>query len=138
MSVIEIKWRPSNLDLRVFAIIQLVVAGVAAWFLHRRFGWDNAALGLVAASTLALLAGIVSPQVIRPLYVLWMLVGFPIGWCVSHALLVVVYYAVITPVGLMLRLRGRDALRLKSQSDATTYWTARQEPLESTRYFRQF
>lgn len=138
MSVIEMKWRPSDLDLRVFAVIQLVVAGALSWLLHRRFGWDAMALGLLATSLVALLAGIVLPQLLRSYYVLWMLVGFPIGWVVSHALIVVIYYAVMTPVGLALRLRGRDAMQLKVRSEASTYWSPRPEPVKSSRYFQQF
>ncbi len=138
MPVLEIKWKPSNVDLRIFAVIQIVVACIAAWILHGRFQWDSIAIGLLAISTCALIAGLAVPQSIRPLYLLWMVAGFPIGWCVSHALLVIVYFGVITPVALMLRLRGRNGLQLKRQPDATTYWSSRPEPNEPTRYFQQF
>ena len=42
----------------------------------------------------------------------WMYAAFPIGWTISHLLLLAVYYFVLTPVGLALRLTGRDPVDL--------------------------
>ena len=138
MAIIEINWRPSNRDLRMFAIVQLVVAAVCAWLMYRRLGWDAAAIGLTGVSLVGTVAGLVSPQLLRPLFVLWMVVAFPVGWVMSHVMLAVVYYGVVTPIGFALRLRGRDALQLKTRPEATTYWSARPPAPEPTRYFRQF
>ena len=124
MAIIEINWRPSNRDLRMFAVVQLVVAAVCAWLLHRRLGWDAAAIGLIGLSLAGTVAGLVSPQLLRPLFVLWMVAAFPVGWVMSHLMLAVVYYGVVTPIGFALRLRGRDALQLKPGPEATTPATA--------------
>jgi len=138
MAVIEMNWRPSDRELRVFAAVQLLVASVAAWLLYRRLGWDAAAIGLMTASLAGTVAGLASPQLLRPLFVVWMLAAFPLGWVMSHLLLASVYYGVVTPIGLALRLSGRDPLGLKRQPDATTFWVVRPEPRESKEYFRQF
>jgi hypothetical protein len=137
MAVIEINWKPSDRDLRWFAVVQLVVA-VAAWLLHRRFGWDVAATSLLVASSAGLVGGLLAPLILRPLFIAWMVAAFPIGWLMSHLVLAIVYYTVITPIGFALRLAGRDTLRRNATSDATTYWIARPQPPESSRYFRQF
>ncbi len=138
MAIIEINWRPSHRDLRLFAFVQLALASVCAWLLNRRLGWDTAAIGLMGVSLVATIAGLVSPQLLRPLFVLWMVAAFPVGWVMSHLMLAVVYYGVVTPIGCALRLRGRDALQLKPRPEATTYWSARPPAPEPTRYFRQF
>ena len=138
MAVIEMNWRPSHRDLRLFAVVQLIVASAGAWLLHRRLGWDAAACVVVAASLVITAVGLVLPQLLRPLFVGWMLAAFPVGWVMSHLLLAAVYYGVVTPIGLALRLRGRDSLQLKPRADATTYWVERPQPPDSTRYFRQF
>jgi len=138
MAVIEINWRPSSRDLRMFAVVQLIVTAIGAWLLHRRFGWDAVAIGLMGLAMVGLVAGLWSPQRIRPLYLAWMLVGFPIGWVNAHLLLAVIYYCIFTPIGFLLKLSGRDPLQLKPRPDAMTYWSVRPEPPESTRYFRQF
>ena len=67
-----------------------------------------------------------------------MVLAFPIGWTVSLVLLGLVYYGLFLPIGLVFRLVGRDALGLRSQPDATTYWTSRPEMADVRRYFRQF
>jgi saxitoxin biosynthesis operon SxtJ-like protein len=138
MAVIEMNWRPSHRDLQVFAVVQLIVATVVAWLLHRRLGWDAAAIGLMAASLAGVGAGLASPRLLRPLFVAWMLAAFPIGWVMSHVLLASVYYGVVTPIGFALRLCGRDALQLTRRPDANTFWVVRPEPPEPPRYFQQF
>lgn len=138
MAVIEMNWRPSNRDLRVFAVVQLIVACVAAWMLHRRWHWDFVAFGLVIVSLGGLVVGMITPQILRLPFVVWMLAAFPIGWFMSHVLLGIVYYGVVTPIGLILRLRGRDSLQLKPQADASTYWIVRPRASAPSRYFRQF
>ena len=138
MAVIEMNWRPSPRELRVFAVVQLVAAAVIAWLLHRRLGWDTAAIGLIGTSLIALVVGMASPSVLRPLFVGWMLAAFPLGWAMSHVMLASVYYFVLTPIGLLLRLGGRDSLQLKQRPDANTFWVERKQSAKSSRYFQQF
>ena len=46
---------------------------------------------------------------------------FPIGWVVSHLLLGVVYFLVLTPIGLTLRALGRDPLERRFDQSASSY-----------------
>ena len=69
--------------------------------------WAVAAAGLV---------GVLRPGFLRPVYVLWMALAFPIGWTVSHLLLLIVYYLVLTPIGLLMRLFGYDPLESPARS----------------------
>jgi hypothetical protein len=50
----------------------------------------------------------------------------------------VVYYMLLTPVGLLLRLCGNDPLRRRLDRQATSYWTPRSQDVPLDRYFRQF
>jgi len=138
MAVIEINWRPSNRELRVFAIVQLIVISVAAWLLHRRLGWDAAAAGVMMVSASGLVAGMMQPQILRPMFVAWMMAAFPLGWVMSHLLLGLVYYGVMTPIGLVLRLCGHDPLRLRKRTTVDSFWVARPKASSSSRYLRQF
>lgn len=138
MAVIEMNWQPSSRDLRVFAFVQLIVAAVGAWLLHRRLEWDLAALALLGLSLILLVAGLVRPQILQPLFVGWMLAAFPIGWVMSHLLLAVVYFGIVTPIGVLLRWRGRDALQLKPDESQSSYWNVRPVPPAPSQYFRQF
>jgi Saxitoxin biosynthesis operon protein SxtJ len=71
------------------------------------------------------------------LYTAWMLTVLPLGWMLSHLLLAVVYYAVITPIGVGLRLIGRDLLALRADPKAKTYWHERTPSGDDRRYMRQ-
>lgn len=138
MAVIEMNWKPSNRDLRVFAVVQLIAASIVAWLLHRRLGWDAVAIGAMSISAVGLIAGMASPQLLRPFFVAWMLAAFPVGWVMSHVLVGIVFYGVVTPIGLVLRATGRDALQLTPQPGASTYWSVRPKQTDAARYFRQF
>lgn len=138
MSIIEINWRPASRDLRLFAIVQLAAAGGAAWFLRRQAGWDWAAAVLVIVSLGVMITGLVWPSQIRYLFLLWMLAAFPVGWVMAHVSLAVIYFGIVTPIGLALRMAGHDPLQLKKRPGATTYWIDRPPPPEPRRYFRQF
>jgi hypothetical protein len=76
------------------------------------------------------------PRVIRPLYVGLSRATLPIGWVVSHVLLAVIYFGIITPVGLLVRA-FRDPLERALEPGARSYWVPR-EQAQPNRYFRQF
>lgn len=61
------------------------------------------------------------PIVLRPLNKLWMKLGLVIGMVVSPLVLVLIYFIIITPLSIFLRITGRDELRLKCNSDKS-YW----------------
>jgi hypothetical protein len=78
------------------------------------------------------------PSLRRPLYLGWMYAVYPIGWTVSHVLLGVLYYLVVTPVGLVLRALGRDPMHRRFDPAAETYWLERPARRDAKSYFRQF
>ncbi|HYB40234.1 MAG TPA: SxtJ family membrane protein, partial [Candidatus Methylomirabilis sp.] len=95
----------------------------------------------IACAALALsigLLGLIRPPAIRPIFVGWMMLVFPIGWVVSHVLLALVFYGLFTPVALVFRLVGRDALALGRRRTARSYWQARRQASDARQYFKQF
>lgn len=74
----------------------------------------------------------------RFIYRTWMFAALPIGWTFSHVILAAIYYGVITPIGLALRLTGHDAMRRRFDPNASSYWLPRRVPADPARYFRQF
>ncbi len=78
------------------------------------------------------------PPVRRPIYVGWMYAAFPIGWTVSHVMMAIIYYGVITPIGVVLRASGREPLFRQFDRSARTYWTRHSPPDDVGRYFRQY
>ena len=74
----------------------------------------------------------------RLLYLGWMHAIYPIGWTVSHLVLAIVYFLVLTPIGVCMRLLGRDPMQRRLDPSAGTYWIPHDPPGDSARYFRQF
>ena len=56
----------------------------------------------------------------------------PIGWLLSNGLLAAAYYLLLTPIGMVLRLAGHDALRSRIDREATTYWQPRRRKTTSS------
>jgi hypothetical protein len=134
----DIPFSPQPRMLRQFAGLWLAFfGGLAAWqgIVRGRVG---VAVALAALAVVIGGLGLLRPQLIRPIFVGWMVLAFPIGWTVSLVLLGLVYYGLFLPIGLVFRLVGRDALQLRPRPDATTYWTSRPEVADVRRYFRQF
>ena len=71
-------------------------------------------------------------------YETWSLLFLPLACSTSNFLLVLVYYGVFTPIGIVLRLIGRDPMRREFDQEKKSYWVERNEPENSERYFRQF
>ena len=62
----------------------------------------------------------------------------PIGWTISHAVLALLYYLLFTPIGLIIRLFGRDPMQRRLDRSAATYWVPHNQDRDAGRYFRQF
>lgn len=78
------------------------------------------------------------PQIARPAYVVWYALACCIGIVVSNLIIAVVYYLVVTPVGLLLRLFGKDPMQRKLDPASDTYWLDAEKVADPERYFRQF
>lgn len=129
--------KPSPRMLRQFAGLWTVFFGrLAAWH-GLAHGETRIALALSAMALTIGPAGVVWPAMIRPVFVGWLILAFPIGWVVSRVLLVTLF-AFIIPVALFFRLLGRDALQLRRRTDKTTYWTTKVAAENVRSYLRQF
>jgi hypothetical protein len=104
----------------------LVVGGIflaiGLWpLVVRGAAWRQWAVLLGGA--LALLA-VARPVLLVPLHRGWMWVGHGLGWVNTRLLLAAVYFLLMTPLGLLMRLVGRDPLD-RRMGDRTSYWKAR-------------
>jgi hypothetical protein len=82
--------------------------------------------------------GLVVPGTIRWLFVGATVLAFPIGWVVTHVMLTVMFYLVLTPVGWLFRLGGRDELQLRDDPERKSYWVTRNDSPAPERYLKQF
>ena len=136
--MIDLNLNPSKKDLRVFSLASLAFLAFVAWIVWHKTGSLAAALVLVLAGCAIGLAGFAAPRVVRPLFIVLMVVNYPIGWLVSHVMMGLIFYLVVTPLGVIMRLLGRDPMERRFDRDAKTYWKPRPAETDSKRYFRQF
>jgi hypothetical protein len=92
---------------------------------------------LLSCACLLFVIGISRPDILNPFYQCWMIVARAIGILLTSAVLVSIFYLVITPIGLFLRLAGKDLLDLKMRN-SNSYWHERQERPERESYLRQY
>ncbi len=115
-------------------VAALLIAGV--WQGFNR-GWPDWvwALFLIAAVVAAI--GWTRPLWLRPVFVAWMVAAFPIGWTVTQIVLLLIFLGLFTPVALIFRLMGRDALKLQRRQ-RDSHWEPKPVTTDVRRYFRQY
>jgi hypothetical protein len=89
--------------------------------------WANHPLSLVFAvlSLVFLLLALLIPKALMPLNWLWTKLGLLLHKIVSPIVLVLLFYLVFMPIGLVMRLFGSDLLKLRLDKSAPTYWIER-------------
>ena len=102
----------------------LLAASLLALVAHRQLRRlsGQQLLRCVRVGTVFGIAGLTGTAIAHPFYFAWMGVAFVIGNIMSRVIMVLVYFLVVTPIGLLMRMTGRDRLRLKKTKE-DTYWT---------------
>jgi hypothetical protein len=139
MPLIALNDNPSDRELRQFAAIWfplacIIVAGVA----YYRAGWEPVTPFALAVGLTVGVIGCARVGFIRPLYLGWLYAAYPLGWLVSHAVLGIVFFLVMTPLGWVMRFSGYDPLRRRVDPTAATFWTVVETDAHKTGYLRQF
>ena len=137
MALIEVNLNPSKQELKWFGFIILVffalVGGIVWWTAMA----PRAASAIVAFGAVLSVAYYAVAPLRLPMYLGWMHLVFPIGWVMSHLLFGVIYFLILTPIGLTMRLIGHDPLQRRRRSSSVSCWTER-PAADPARYFRQF
>jgi len=74
-----------------------------------------------------IVSGIFIPFILKPLQKVWMGFSIVLGFFMSRIILTVLFYLVLTPMGLLMRLLGKDLLDQKIDKNKASYWHARDE-----------
>lgn len=89
---------------------------------------NEARIWSLVPAALFLVAAVFAPVLLRPLNKLWFRFGLLLGKMASPVVIGFLFYLTVTPVALLMRLFGRDALRLKRDVTASSYWLPRTPP----------
>jgi hypothetical protein len=133
----HVKWQPDARELRRFAIAMLVgffVLGVLSAWRAKGIGTGSIVLCSIGV-TLAI--GAFVPKLGRIAYLAVYLPTSIIGYVVSNVMLTLMFFLVITPLGIIMKLMGKDVLQQRRPA-RTTQWTPVKEIKNKDSYYRQF
>lgn len=141
----EINWKPDTAELRKFAwslIIGFpciaVVFFVAKWVKTHSLPEPRFFFFLGGIGAAAGVASLLIRPLARLLYPAWYFLAACIGIVMANLIFAILFYGLFTPIGLFMRVIGRDALNLKWKKSAATHWIDAPPAPPAERYFSQF
>src|SRR5215467_3096714 len=140
----EVNWNPDLAERRKFARSLVIgfpcVAAVlllAGWL--KTGIWKIEPALIIGGGGLALgLVLLALPRIARPFYVVWYGVACAMGLVVGNILLAVVFYILITGVGLAMRVAGKGSISKRLDKQSVSYWKDAKPVTDPQRYYRQF
>ncbi|HMK35124.1 MAG TPA: SxtJ family membrane protein [Desulfomonilaceae bacterium] len=132
-----VRREPTSRDLTILALLFFVIPSAIGGFML----WKGAANGwiwIIAGACLGV-SRVIGPF-FKALYKLWVTLSIILGYFVSRILLTIIFFIVITPMGLIMRILGKDPMDRKLDPNAATYWSPkeREEDTSVNRYEKQF
>jgi len=137
---IEALTKATPRDLRKFGfVVGSVFCALALFFAVPKWHKDWYWWLLVPGVPLVVL-GAIFPRALKWVYVGWMTLAMALGAVVSTILLTLLFFLVVTPMGLIARLVGKDFLSRKLEPGAASYWILREasKPKQKHEHERQF
>ena len=102
----------------------IVFLAISLWPLKSQ---EDLRLWAFILSLTFLVLGILNSKFLTPLNKLWLKFGFFLGSIVSPVVMCVVFFLVVTPTGLLMRVLGNDLLRINKSKFVSTYWISRKK-----------
>ena len=87
-------------------------------------------LWLIPVSVIFLVLGLLNSKLLNPLNKVWVKFGELLGRIIAPVVMAIIYFIIVTPIGLFMRLIGKDLLNIKF-SQANTYWIKREKKISS-------
>ena len=112
-----------------FGILFFVVfLGLGLWPLTND---NNPNIYLIIISIIFLILGILNSKLLSPLNLFWIKLGELLGKIIAPIVMAIIYFFILTPISLIVRLFGKDLLSLKFSKQIKTYWIKRKKDLGS-------
>jgi len=124
---------PSNKKFGFFFTFLFALVAFYFFYLENIY-WGYSFIGM---SSILLLITLIKSDTLLPLNKLWMRFGLLLGMIVSPIILGIIFFGLFTPIAILMRLAGRDELRLKFVKRAS-HWISRQESIKSESFKHQF
>jgi hypothetical protein len=140
----EVNWNPGPRERRKFALSLVIgfpcIAAVLLLVgLLRGKGWNLPLAAIIGGGGLAVgLLLLAVPQIVRPIYVAWYLVACCIGLVVGNLALALLFFVLVSGLGLVMRAVGRQPVRKRFDRRTATCWHDAEQVDDPKRYYRQF
>lgn len=95
-----------------------IFVAIGFWPLVRQ---EGIRLWAVILGSLLMVLALLIPGRLGPIYKAWMTAGHVLGWVNTRIILGIIYYGLLTPMGLIMRLAGKDAMRRQYDDTVNTY-----------------
>jgi len=120
MTAMKDRKTKSTAELRRFGLLMAVPLAIIGALLL----WKGRFLGpyVTVLAALFLVTGVAAPILLRPVERIWMSFARVISVVMTHILLTLTFFVVITPVGIILRLLGKDVLQRRFEAGKPSYW----------------
>jgi hypothetical protein len=130
--------KPTTRDLNILAALFLVLPGLIGSYVLWWKGSDSGYYWM-AAGIILCLARLSTPLFVQ-IHRVWIGFSITLGYFVSRVLLTIIFFIVILPTGLLMRLFGKDPMDRKLDPDVPSYWVKREDAEEPSieRYEKQF
>ncbi len=97
------------------------------------FNQDNPRQIFIIFSLIFLVLGILNSKILTPFNKLWIKFGEILGRVIAPIVMAIIYFIVLTPISLIVRLFGKDLLNLRFIKNKETYWINRDKKIGSMR-----
>ena len=138
MRLIKIDHDPSHRQLNVFGVIWLVFFGVVGGIVLKNSGSMLVATVIWGLAMAVPIIGLTVPAFMRIVYIGLAYAAFPIRFVVFYLIMAIVYYLLMTPIGVVMWLFGYDPMNRHFDESTDTYWRPRKQDDSLNTYFRQF
>ena len=106
----------------------VVFLGLGLWPLTND---NNPNIYLIIISIIFLILGLLNSKLLSPLNSFWIKFGELLGKIIAPMVMAIIYFIILTPISLIVRLFGKDLLGLKLSKQLKTYWIKRKKDLGS-------
>ena len=107
----------------VFAVVFLIIA---LWPLKNGY---SILITPLTISLIFLFLGLINSKFLHPLNKLWFKFGLVLGAIIAPIVMCIIYFLVVTPIGLIMKIMGKDLLNIKYDKSKKSYWIQRKTPI---------
>ena len=120
---------------RSFGLVFFVVFFVIAFW---SFRGDFSQIKIIpfCVSLIFLVLGLINSKILTPLNKLWLKFGIALGNIIAPIVMAAIFFLVVTPIGVFMRIIGKDVLQKKYDKQKDSYWIKREKPVGTMK--RQF